>query len=555
MADQRVAVLVVSSVLLGALVVFVFSWQRPGHQGMWLGAWPGADAKSREGLREGKLPEAARILHTQLAKLHQNSEAGSPASSSKELALRSSLGHVYRDSGNYVEAIEHYRLARDLALQLGDTEQTVVAQTALGNAYASAGKLKEARQELEAAALVMNQDGPNAVSTQWSLANVYRDSGKIDEALAMYAKVQQKKQQLEQQNQRRQQVVRRTAVQEDKPRESAAGLLSDIGQAYHSRGQLEKALLHYRQALDRHTSSGEKGMKGSGDAIELASLYNRLGQALHDQGKVAEAEEHYQKALRLQQKALRVDHPRIAETLMNIARNQQDSGEGDMAMSTIEWAERLLLGKESTPEFGGVLSMKADLLRENGRLAEAERVAKTALEAQEIIYGNDDAPEMAITLIGLGNIVHDRHEYQEAVKFYMRALAINLKTVGARHPETAATYNNLGNAYQDSGDLVAAERYYMRCLEIQKQIFEGTNPELAATYNNLATILVRQQKLHEAEELLAKAVEAARSAGLPSSSPSRAVYEENLSEVRERLGTSSKVHDHASAAATKVLTV
>lgn len=552
MADQRVA-FVVSSLLLGALIVLVINLRRPSLQSSRLGGWS-AEVVRHHGVQQ---PEAARILSIQLANLQRQKPGASTAS--KALALRSSLGHVYRDSGNYREAIENYQVARDLAMELGQSEQIVVAQTSLGTAYRLAGKLREARQELEAANRRMDQKSQNAVSTQWSLANVCRDSGKIDEALLLYSAVQQQVQQ-------RQEPVAGQAQEEQSQsgellQHSAAGLLSDIGQAYQSRGQLEKALQYYKQALDGHADLAERGNKakdvqGSVHDLELATIHNRLGSALHDQGNMVAAAEHYQHALRLQQKALRADHPRIAETLMNIARNQQDSGEGaSTALSTIEWAERLLLGKEATPEFAGVLSMKADLLRENGRLEEAEHNAQKALEAQELTHGGDDVPDMAITLIGLGNIVHDRHEYREAVKHYMRALAINLKTVGTLHPETAATYNNLGNAYQDSGDLESAERYYNRCLEIQKQIFEDTNPDLAATYNNLATILLRQQKLQEAEKLMTKAVEVARKAGLPPSSPSRTVYEENLSEVREHLAKNSVGSSPLDTSATAVTTV
>merc|ERR1719301_262070 len=222
---------------------------------------------------------------------------------------------------------------------------------------------------------------------------------------------------------------------------------------------------------------------------------------------------------------------------MNIAKNQRDSGEGfGTALATIDQAEYMLKERTTLPEYASLMSMKADILREEGRLEEAEEFARRALALQDQ-EGSKESPELAVTLNGLGSILHDQQNYKFAVKHYMRALSVNLNTVGTMHPETAATYNNLGNVYQDSGDDEAAEKYYMKCLEIQKHLFDQQtpSPEVAASYNNIATILVRQQRFAEAERLLIMAVDVVRTAGLPSGSPDRMVYEENLAEVRQRL--------------------
>ena len=117
----------------------------------------------------------------------------------------------------------------------------------------------------------------------------------------------------------------------------------------------------------------------------------------------------------------------------------------------------------------------------------------------------------------------------------MRALSTNMKTVGSNHPETAATFNNLGNLYQDAGDDASAEKYYRKTLEIQKAIYANDVPDTAATYNNIATILVRQSRLSEAQELLVKAIEVVKNAGVPPGAPERAIYEENLEEVKDQL--------------------
>lgn len=482
---------------------------------------------------QSSVPEPARILLAQLMNLQQRN---GDRAGMQELSLHISLGHIFQNVGDYPAATYHYLAAKDIAAKEGG-EKLVGVQATLGNAYLHAGKLKEARQELESAYLLMDRNGPNAVNVLWALGNARRETGKLDEALALYAKAQQV-QQLQQQQQP-QRVLRRQEGTESVQTERSSGLLSDIGRAYHSKGQLETAISYYKQAVEQYFADGERfaQVKTDADAVELSQIYNRLGQALHDRGDIQSAAEHYQKALRLQKKILKAEHPRIAETLMNIAKNQRDSGEGfGTALATIDQAESMLKDRTTVPEYASLMSMKADILREEGRLEEAEEFARRALALQDQ-EGSEESPELAVTLNGLGSILHDQQNYKFAVKHYMRALSVNLKTVGTMHPETAATYNNLGNVYQDSGDDEAAERYYKKCLEIQQNLFDQQTPgpELAASYNNIATIFVRQERFQEAERLLIKAVDVVRAAGLPSGSPERAVYEENLAEVRQRL--------------------
>jgi len=465
---------------------------------------------------EGPVPEAARLLYAQLSDIR----AKTPDSrgNAQELTLHNSLGHVYQDYGNSAEAMRHYSFARDLAAQLGDTEQIVIMQTTLGGMYAATGRLQDARKELEAAFLLMDRDGPNAFATMRGLANVWRDSGKVDEALNLYGETMH----LQDSRTHEKRVV---------PVEHAAGLLRDMGEAYYNKGQLDVAMSHYQQALDNVTSASTTLPTSGSAAMELAEIYSSIGQANHEKGDIQQAEEYYRKALRVQQRAVRENHPSIVDTLIHLARLQRDSGADlDSALGSLAKAEFLLKGRENHREFATFLTLQADILRRAQRLTEAEAAARRALSIQESL-GSEDTPDVGIILNVLGSSLQDQQKYQDAIKQYMRALLINIKTVGSNRPETAATYNNLGNVYEDSGDDATAEKYYRKSLEIQTAIHTNDTPSAAAVYNNIATILTRQGRFAKAKEMFTKAVDIVRMAGLPHNSPERAVYEYNLEEV------------------------
>lgn len=482
------------------------------------------------------LPEAARILYAQLDHLHR--QGGQSDIGPKEFALYLSLGQIYQEAGNFPESIKLFIKARDSAVQRGESENIVKAQTMLGIAYDKAGRRQEAKRELEGAFLLLDRRGPNAFTTLRALGNVRRDSGKFDEALALYSQAQQPQQ--EPQWERSSHTPPTATV----PVDDMAVLLRDMGMTHHARGQLDEAMKLYKQSLDKQVGLSGKVGQQTGATLELVATYNAMGRSLHDKGELEHAEEYYFKALRLQQKIFRTNHPSIVETLVNIAQAQRDSGSAlEVPLATLERAETMVQGQGA--DFSDVKSLKADILREKGDLEEAERHAREALAAQMSILGSEDMPETAVFLNGLGSVLHDKENFQGAVDEYMKALDINLKSVGTMHPETAATYNNIGNAYQDVGQNEEAVRYYKQCLEIQKKVFGDANPDLAVSYNNIGTVLVRQEKYAEAEGFVVKAVEVVKAAGMPPGSPSRSIYEENLAVIRDHLSGPKPAEEQA----------
>jgi tetratricopeptide (TPR) repeat protein len=467
---------------------------------------------------EVPVPEAAKLLYAQLCKQSKSPDEA------RKIVLHDSLGHVYEDYGNYEQAVKHYSWARDRASQLGDSQQIVNLQTTLGSLYAKAGRLQDARRELESAFLSVDRRSPNAFATMRALANVWRDSGKVDEAIHLYSEIFHLHE-------------LRTHGNEAFPIESVAGLLKDMGEAYHSKGQLSVATSYYQQALGKVNAAGPNLPTSGSTAVELGEIYISSGLANHESGNIQQAEEYYRKALHILRRSVRANHPCIVEALIFLAQLQRDTGATESALATLAKAESSLKGRENHAQFANFLALQADLLRIGHRLAEAESAALRALKIRESL-GSEETPELAVLLNVLASIYQDQHKYQDAIKQNMRALLINMKTVGTNRPETAATYNNLGNIYQDAGEDTTAESYYRKSVEIRKAIHAHDIPDVAATYNNIGTILVQQGRYTEAKEFLTKAVDIARAAGMPSGSPARDVYEHNLEEVEHHLSGS-----------------
>merc|ERR1719253_11140 len=437
--------------------------------------------------------------------------------------LHTSTGHVFRDEGRYAEAIKHYEAARDLATtELGGGARLVPALRELGFTRYRQGQLREARHELEAALVLGSSYPEHRVSVLQTLGNIRRDLGHTDDALKLY-----------------QQAWQECETDPRRHTDRQASLAVDMGDIYARLGDFGKAISYSNEALRQQESMAQRMRRqglGASENLDLALTYCLMGGAYHMRGQVSKAMEWYEKALRMQAKGLRPGHTDLVGTQMSMSRAQRDVGDAEAALSTVEDVERALRdGGREGPDLSRALVLKADLLREAKRYSEAEATIEKALSLQVECFGGELFPEVAVALNCYESTLHDQGKFNEASDQYNKALQVNMRTVGLQHPETAATYNSLATLYQDAGQDDKALTYFTKCLEIQVKTVGNKSPDIGNTYNNLATILYRQGSKEDSANLFRQALEVMDNAGVPKTSPDRAVYADNLAMVLEEL--------------------
>lgn len=97
--------------------------------------------------------------------------------------------------------------------------------------------------------------------------------------------------------------------------------------------------------------------------------------------------------------------------------------------------------------------------------------------------------------------------YDDAVKIYLRQIALSEEIYGAAHLYTAQSYNNIGLVYHLQGNYAKALEYYNMALsEREHQIQSGNAVEIAQSYNNIAQTDTYLGKNDEALDFLFKAV-------------------------------------------------
>jgi tetratricopeptide (TPR) repeat protein len=125
--------------------------------------------------------------------------------------------------------------------------------------------------------------------------------------------------------------------------------------------------------------------------------------------------------------------------------------------------------------------------------------------------------------------------YKEALVWYKKALAINIKTLGPEHPDTATSYNNISFVYSSQGKYKEALQGYEKALGIRKKVLGPEHPDTATTYNNIAVVYSRQGKYEEALQWGKKALDI-RNRVLGPEHPDTAISYNNTAFVYGRQG-------------------
>jgi tetratricopeptide (TPR) repeat protein len=138
---------------------------------------------------------------------------------------------------------------------------------------------------------------------------------------------------------------------------------------------------------------------------EATRLLNEAGRYLHMRGRYTDAEPLYGRALAIREKALKLEHPDVAQSLHNLA---------------------------------GLFSAQ-------GQFGKAEPLYQRSLAIREKAFGSE-YPEVATSLNDLANLYHAQGQYGKAEILHKRALAIREETLGPEHPDVAHQPQQSGGA-------------------------------------------------------------------------------------------------------------
>ena len=145
-----------------------------------------------------------------------------------------------------------------------------------------------------------------------------------------------------------------------------------------------------------------------------------------------------------------------------------------------------------------------------GQLAHISGQWPEALRIFKELWREELPPSLEGTLANdLGLLYHDKGEWDRAIEYYERSLAIK-DEMGAERG-MAATFSNLGNVYQDKREWDRAIEHYERSLEIMERV--GDALLVARILNNLGSAYQAKGEWDQAMEYCERSLEITQKIG------------------------------------------
>ncbi len=297
---------------------------------------------------------------------------------------------------------------------------------------------------------------------------------------------------------------------------------------------LEQALSYYEKFTSRAASD-------SSVKLEHGRAYQQMGDIERKLGRLADSETSYRRALGLLEplaagagaghgtkRSLARTRTLLGDLLV---RRGADAGQSESLYTQALAVQQVLADPQKDPSattedrlrLGQTLKSQADLLRLNGRFAQAKPVFDQAITELERAHAADrEQPEirdeLALAVDARGWVNREIGEFAAAENDFRRAFDLLSKLVAdfptvARHREVLAkNCNSLGVLEKDNGRIEEAETHLRRQVPLARRLAEDfpLRPEyriiLGRALSNLGDALFESGRSTEAEPILREAI-------------------------------------------------
>jgi len=239
---------------------------------------------------------------------------------------------------------------------------------------------------------------------------------------------------------------------------------------------------------------------GEGD-VRIAYSYNTVGLAYWYIGENMRAIDFLYKSLEMKENALGSEHPDLIASYVNIGcvYNEYEWGMFSAAIENLEKALKLGLKVygEEHPVIASIYNNLGFTYYSLGDYEKALDYHYRALAIREKLLG--EHPETAISYNSIGLIKKSQKDYTKALDYYTKALIIQERLLGVFHPDTATTYNNIGSLYDIIGEKRKAIEFDLKGIKSREHSLGGNNMNTAKSYWNIAHVYL---DLNEADNAL-----------------------------------------------------
>ena len=365
-------------------------------------------------------------------------------------------------------------------------EVEAAVRQVIGRTYLALGKLPEARQHLEQAQQLAQQqqfaDPALYLQIIKTLADVYQDLYKTEQVLQM-----------------RYQALTMAEQLYGDEHSQTLGAISDLASAYHTAGELNKAEQMWARLYQTRLK-----LFGAEHPDVIHSLAN-LGIIHHWLGNYAKAEHYYQQCLAQASKVHGASHPQTLMCLSTLGSLYETTSRFDAALPLITQhiARATAVLGPAHPETLRSQHNLADTYRGLGRLDEAATLFRQTLAKRIEVLGPDNI-ETLQSQMKLARVLLLQQQFSAAETLLADAYNRHQQQLGQAHQATLICAQLLADAYLVQQKPRAALELYQQILQQRRSVI-GEHPDSIDTLAGMAQAHFYLQQKDTAAKLLQQA--------------------------------------------------
>ena len=394
------------------------------------------------------------------------------------ITIQNDLGGIYREKGEYSQALQTHRQALKLHRQLMpyDFTQRSAIYNDIGYVYEELGdyipSLKYHKKTLRIRQKYQPYYAVHIAITYDHLANIYNQIGKKRLSLRYHKKAL---------------AIKTKYYPAIHPK--LANTYNNIGEVYLSIQNIKKAQTYLEKGLQIRLKSLPS------DHRALAISYSNLGQIYDNNNNYQKGLEYHQKALNILLKCLPSNHIDLAAIYNNIGECYNDLGDLTAALINHKKALKIRcnLSFTSRVQTETVVSYcnVSKLFKQQKRYNIALRYLRKALTLALSITENTKL--LGIIYYNISTVYQEKSNMNLAMKYYHKALKFELKFDSTSQSlDLADIYYGLGQVYEKTHDLLNALVQFERSLDIRKQCLASDHPLIEETLSTLGFVYTKQ---------------------------------------------------------------
>ncbi|CAF4090790.1 unnamed protein product [Rotaria sp. Silwood2] len=397
-----------------------------------------------------------------------------PSRHSDVITIKNDLGGIYREKGEYLQALQTHKEALKLhrLMMPHDFVQRAAIYNDIGYVYEELSDYFQSLKYHKKTLRIRRKHQPyykiHFATTFDHLANVYNQIGRKTLALEYHMKGLK---------------IKKKYCAEINP--ELANTYNNIGEVYLSMQNIETARVYFEKSLEIRLKSLPS------DHRDLAISHSNLGQIYDYNNDHKKGLEYHQKSLNILLKCLPSNHIDLAATYTNVGASFSNLDDSTSALINYKKAFRIQCNLLCTPRVQADAVVSCCNI---GVLYEGQKKYKIALKyfrrARRLaVSAAKNTKLLAIVYYDIATVYHNKSNIRLAMKYYNKALKFELQSHESNSSlDLAKIYFGLGQIYEKKNDLKNALIQFEKSFDIRKRCLKLDHPLIEETLSTMGFV-------------------------------------------------------------------